>query len=112
MYVLLALYLTVPPLERPMTGPAAPVDVSGETIEKHLVELRPQTPEPGSRHSTVDINRALDEMAVADGSVWVQLVGGVVQQQQAVVRNVAVTGESGGLEEQKTLPVDQLETPR
>lgn len=100
-----------------MTGPAAPVDVSEETIEKHLVNLPPKTSEPGNQHNTVEINRAFDEMSVADGSVpsldrpRIQTAG-EARQEQSVVCGVATGGESDGMGKQKTLPVDQLETLR
>lgn len=101
-----------------MTGPAAPVDVSEKTIEKRLANLPPKTSEPGNQYNTVEIDRAFDEMTVADGSLpsldgpRVQTVGEVRQEEQSVVRGVAPRGESDGLGKQKTLPVDQLETLR
>jgi hypothetical protein len=56
-------------------------------------------------------------MTIADGSLpsldgpCVQTVGEAMRE-QAVVHGVAMRGESDGLGEQRTLPVDQLETFR
>jgi hypothetical protein len=91
--------------------------VSEETIEKRLGNLPAKTSEPGNQYNTVEINRAFDEMTVADGSLpsldgpRVQTVG-EVRQEQSVVCGVATRGESDGMGKQKTLPVDQLETLR
>ncbi|PNF26888.1 Interleukin-1 receptor-associated kinase 4 [Cryptotermes secundus] len=110
--------MKVPPLERPVTGPAAPVDVSEKTIEKRLANLPLKTSEPGNQYNTVEIDRAFDEMTEADGSLpsldgpRIQAVGEVMQEEQSVFCGVTPRGESDGLGKQKTLPVDQLETLR
>jgi hypothetical protein len=105
-----SLRFTVPPLKRPATGPAAPVDVSEENIEKFLVKLPPKTLKRVDQCNTLEINRAFDEMTIPDNSLPsldVQPVG--VAAQESAARTVDTRGEYDGLGEQNTLPVDQLE---
>jgi hypothetical protein len=105
---------TVPPLKRPATGPAAPVDISEENIEKLLAKVPPKTSKPVDQYNTSEINRAFDEMTIPDNSLpsldglGVQPVGGAMQE-ESVAGTVDTGGEYDGLEEQSTLPVDQLE---
>lgn len=109
-----SLCFTVPPLKRPATGPAAPVDISEENIEKFLAKLPPKTSKPVDQYNTLEINRAFDEMTIPDNSLpsldglHVQPVGGAAQEESAA-HTVDTRGEYDGLGEQNTLPVDQLE---
>lgn len=108
-----SLCVTVPPLKRPATGPAAPVDISEENIEKFLAKLPPKTSRPVDQYNTFEINRAFDEMSIPHNSLpsldglHVQPAGGAAQESAA--RAVDTGGEYDGLGEQNTLPVDQLE---
>jgi hypothetical protein len=108
------LCFTVPPLKRPATGPAAPVDISEENIEKSLAKLPPKTSKPVDQYNTFEINRAFDEMTIPDNSLpaldglHVQPVGGAAPEESAA-HTVDTRGEYDGLGEQNTLPVDQLE---
>jgi interleukin-1 receptor-associated kinase 4 len=105
--------IKVPPLKRPATGPAAPVDISEENIEKFLAKLPPKTSKPVDQYNTFEINRAFDEMTIPDDSLpsldglHVQPVGGAAQESAACTADTR--GEYDGLGEQNTLPVDQLE---
>jgi hypothetical protein len=109
-----SLCFTVPPLKRPATGPAAPVDVSEENFEKLLAKLPPRTSKPVDQYNTFEINRAFDEMTIPDNSMP-SLDGLHVQrqcevtQEESVAPTVDTRGEYDGLGEQNTLPVDQLE---
>jgi len=108
------LCFTVPPLERPASGPSAPVDISEENIKKFLAKLPPKTSKPADQYNTFEINRAFYEMTIPDNSLpsldglHVQPVGGAAQEESAA-RTVDTRGEYDGLGEQNTLPVDQLE---
>jgi hypothetical protein len=122
------LCFTVPPLERPTTGPAAPVDVSEESMEKkHVAKLPPgtlQTVNHSCQYNTAEINRAFDEMTIPDDSLpsldgpRTQTVGEVMQEGSLVpdvegngvaTRRSFRTSGSDELREQETLPMDQLE---
>jgi hypothetical protein len=109
-----SLCFTVPPLKRPDTGPAAPVDVSEENIEKLLAKLPPKPSRPVDQYNTVEINRAFDEMTIPDNSLplldgpHVQPLAGATQE-ESVACTVDTRGEYDVVGEQNTLPVDQLE---
>jgi hypothetical protein len=109
-----SLRFTVPPLKRPATGPAAPVDISEENIEKLLAKLPPKTSKPVDQYNTFEINRAFDEMTIPDNSLP-SLDGPHVQPvaramwEESVACTVDTRGEYDGVGEQNTLPVDQLE---
>ncbi|XP_069674519.1 interleukin-1 receptor-associated kinase 4-like [Periplaneta americana] len=95
--------LKVPDLERPASGPAAPVDVSEEAIEKLVAKLPVEV--KINQYDTDEINRAFDEMTVPDTSLP-SLDGPHV-----VPRESVTVPESIGPTEQETLPLDQLDEP-